>query len=175
MLSVCASSHVLPLCDLKDCRPPGLNPSLLCLLHWQVDSLPLIFSNGSVVKSPPSGNAVDASSIPGLGRSPGGGHGNPLHCSCLENPVDRGAWQATVHGVTKSQTQLKWQHPCTHTYNLSYSNYASIKRESLYLFFSTRNSIFSSCCKKRLQVNEALSFNGFRSSFQDKKSSADTR
>ena len=75
---MCAFIHVLPLCDLKDCRPPGLNPSLLCLLHWQVDSLPLIFSNGSVVKNPPSGNAVDASSIPGLGRSPGGRHGNLL-------------------------------------------------------------------------------------------------
>ena len=106
MLSVCASSHVLPLCDLKDCRPPGLNPSLLCLLHWQVDSLPLIFSNGSVVKSPPSGNAVDASSIPGLGRSPGGGHGNLLQYSCLGNPMDRGAWWAAVHGVAKSQTWL---------------------------------------------------------------------
>ena len=46
----------------------------------------------------------DPSSIPGLGRSPGGGHGNPLQCSCLENPIDRGAWKAIVHGVTKSQT-----------------------------------------------------------------------
>ena len=45
--------------------------------------------------------------VPGSGRSPGGGHGNPLQYSCLENPMDRGAWQATVHGVTKSQTQLK--------------------------------------------------------------------
>ena len=44
---------------------------------------------------------------PGLGRSPGGGHGNPLQCSCLENPMDGGTWQATVHGVTKSRTQLK--------------------------------------------------------------------
>ena len=43
---------------------------------------------------------------PGLGRSPGGGHGNPLQYSCLENPMDRGAWQTTVHGVTKSQTRL---------------------------------------------------------------------
>ena len=46
-------------------------------------------------------------SIPGLGRSPGGGHGNPLQYSLLENPMDRGAWQATVHGVAKSQTRLK--------------------------------------------------------------------
>ena len=52
-------------------------------------------------------NAGDLGSIPGLGRSSGGGHGNPLQYSCLENPMDRGAWQATVHRVTKSQTQLK--------------------------------------------------------------------
>ena len=45
-------------------------------------------------------------SIPGLGRSPGKGNGNPLQYSCLENPMDRGAWQATVHGVAKSQTWL---------------------------------------------------------------------
>ena len=45
-------------------------------------------------------------SIPGLGGSPGGGHGNPLQCSCLENPVDRGAWRAAVRGVTESQTRL---------------------------------------------------------------------
>ena len=47
----------------------------------------------------------DMGSILGLGRSPGGWHGNPLQHSCLENPMDRGAWQATVHRVTKSQTQ----------------------------------------------------------------------
>ena len=46
----------------------------------------------------------DVGSIPGLGRSPGGGHGNPLQYPCLENPVNRGAWRATVHGVTKSWT-----------------------------------------------------------------------
>ena len=46
-------------------------------------------------------NAGDPSSIPGLGRSPGEGHGNPLQYPCLENPTERGAWQATVHGVAK--------------------------------------------------------------------------
>ena len=51
-------------------------------------------------------NAGDLGSIPGLGRSPGGGQGNPLQYSCLENPMDRGAWWATVRGVTKSQTRL---------------------------------------------------------------------
>ena len=51
-------------------------------------------------------NAGDLGSIPGLGRSPGEGNGNSLQYSCLENPTDRGAWRATVHRVTKSQTRL---------------------------------------------------------------------
>ena len=53
-------------------------------------------------------NVGDASSIPGLGRSPRRGHGNPLQYFCLENPQKRGAWQATVHKVAKSWTLLKW-------------------------------------------------------------------
>ena len=48
----------------------------------------------------------DTGSIPGWGKTPVGVRGNPLQCSCLENPMDSGAWQATVHGVTKSWTQL---------------------------------------------------------------------
>ena len=62
-----------------------------------------------MVKNLPAnaGDVRDAGLIPRSGRSPGGGHGNPLQCSCLENPMDRGAWQATVHRVTKSRTQLK--------------------------------------------------------------------
>ena len=52
------------------------------------------------------GSAGDMGSIPGSGRSLGKGNGNPLQYSCLENPLNRGAWQAIVHGVTKSQTQL---------------------------------------------------------------------
>ena len=51
-------------------------------------------------------NAGDLGSIPGLGRSPGEGNGNPLQYSCLENPMDGGTWQATVHRVTKSRTRL---------------------------------------------------------------------
>ena len=54
-----------------------------------------------------AGDAGDAGSVPGLGRSPGGGHGNPPQYSCLENPMDRGAWWATVHGVAKSRTRLE--------------------------------------------------------------------
>ena len=62
-----------------------------------------------MVKNLPA-NAVDVrdtGSLLGLGRSPGRGHGSPLQNSCLENPMDRGVWQATVHRVAQSQTQLK--------------------------------------------------------------------
>ena len=61
------------------------------------------FPGGSVVKNLPA-HAGDMGLIPGLGRSPGEGNGNPLHYSCLENSMDRVAWKATVHEVTKSQT-----------------------------------------------------------------------
>ena len=62
-----------------------------------------------VVKNPSAsaGDLRDTGSIPGSGRSPVGGHGDPLQYSCLENPTDREAWQATVHRVTQSQTPLK--------------------------------------------------------------------
>ena len=56
-----------------------------------------------MVKNLPA-NAGDLGSIPGSGKSPGGGLGNPLQYSCLENPMDRGAWQATVHGVAQNWT-----------------------------------------------------------------------
>ena len=66
------------------------------------------FPGGSVVKNLPAnaGGTGDAGSIPRSGRSLRGGNGNPLQYSCLENPINRGAWHATVHGVTKSHTQL---------------------------------------------------------------------
>ena len=54
-----------------------------------------------------AGDTGDVDSIPGSGRSPGEGQGNPLQYSCLENPIDRETWWATVHRVTKSRTQLK--------------------------------------------------------------------
>ena len=59
-----------------------------------------------VVKNPPA-NARDAGWIPGLGRSPGVGNGTPFQYSCLGNPMSRGAWWATFHGVAKTQTRLK--------------------------------------------------------------------
>ena len=63
------------------------------------------FLGGSVVKKT-AHQARDVGSIPGYGRSPRGGNGNPFQYSCLENPMDRGAWRATVHGVAKSQPRL---------------------------------------------------------------------
>ena len=67
-----------------------------------------------VVKNPlaNAGDVRDVGLIPGSGRSPGGGNGNPFQYSCLENPMDRGAWWATVHGVAESWTRLK--HLSTH-------------------------------------------------------------
>ena len=70
----------------------------------QVYSLPTkLKGKPTVVKNPPA-NARDMGSIPGPGRSPGEGNGNPLQYSFLENPMDRGAWPATVHRIAKSQT-----------------------------------------------------------------------
>ena len=71
---------------------------------WEASQVVLVIKN-------PSANAGDTkhpASIPGSGRSPGAGHGNPLQYSCLENSMDRGAWWATVHWVAKNQTRLKW-------------------------------------------------------------------
>ena len=62
--------------------------------------------NGSSDSKESTHNAGDLGSIPGLGRSPEEGNGNSLQYSCLENPMDRGAWQSTVHGVTKGRTPL---------------------------------------------------------------------
>ena len=63
-------------------------------------------------------NAGDQGSIPGPGRSPGEGNGNPLQDSCLENPMDGGAWWATVHGVAKSQTRLSFTFTFTPSFML---------------------------------------------------------
>ena len=65
----------------------------------------MAFPGGSVVKNPPA-NAGDMGLIPGSRRYPGEGNGNPFQYSCLGNPVDRGAWWAAVHVVTKCQTRL---------------------------------------------------------------------
>ena len=89
---------------------------LPCPHHYPWFFLPELvvsFPGGRVVENPPAnaGDAREAGSIPGLGRSSGVGNGSLLQCSCLENSMDRGVWWATVHGVAKSQTGLN-----THTH-----------------------------------------------------------
>ena len=69
-----------------------------------------------LVKNLPAMQETGFNLIPGLGRSPGEGDGNSLQYSCLENPTDRGAWQATVHGVTKVGHNLTTKPPHTHTH-----------------------------------------------------------
>ena len=73
-----------------------------------------------MVNKPPAngGDARDVGSVSGSGRSHGEGNGNPLQYSYLENPMDRGAWQATVHGVSKSRTMTKLQASLSPLYNL---------------------------------------------------------
>ena len=86
-----------------------LQPELVpCWTPQPLSLFPIVpggFPDGSVVKDLPV-NAGDAGSIPGSGRSPGEGSGNPLQCSSLENPMDRRAWRDTVHGIQKSWTLL---------------------------------------------------------------------
>ena len=71
-----------------------------------------------MIKNPPANarDAGDIGSVPGLRRSPEEGDGNPLHCSCLVNAMDRGAWQATIHGVTKESNTTVTKHTHTHTH-----------------------------------------------------------
>ena len=71
-----------------------------------------------MVKNPPAnaGDIRDMSSIPELGRSPGGGHGNALQYSCLENPMDRGAWWATTHRIAMSWTGMRRLSPRIYLY-----------------------------------------------------------
>ena len=108
------------LSDPMDCSPPGSSVHRIFRQEsW--NGVPLCVKWASlvvlVVKNPPAnaGDLRDAVLIPGLGRSPGGGQGNSLRYPCLENPMDRGASWATVHGVAKSGTwlkQLSMQHAC---------------------------------------------------------------
>ena len=101
--------------SLGDLPDPGIEPSSPAL---EVDSLPsepellkepaiLGFPGGARGKEPTYQRRRCEGLVPGLGRLPGGGNGYPLQYSCLENPMDRAAWQATVHSVAKSQTRLK--------------------------------------------------------------------
>ena len=99
-----------------------------------------------VVKNPPAnaGGKRDVGSIPGPGRSSGGGHGNPLQYSCLENPMDRGAWWAMPHKVTKSWKRLN--HPSMHSLTLkivqSFWGDWNMHVKRLYIIILTKYEIF---------------------------------
>ena len=86
----------------------------------------------------------DADSIPGLGRSPGGGHGNPLQYSCLESPMDRGAWWPTVRKIAKSRTRLK---QLTRAHTTALSTWADTQQ---------RKPAYSKWQMKLLKQNESL-------------------
>ena len=94
-----------------------------------------------------AGDAEDWSSIPGFGRSPGGGNDNPLQYSSLENPMDRGARQASVHGVTKGQTWLK---------QLSKAKQKKEKRNGIFSLFSTLSSLVRWECNQRQNQGRPL-------------------
>ena len=127
----------------------GSSQHLLHILHRQAGSLPLVpkcpqmslisslwaksicfrdkisvswgFHSNSDGKES-TWNAGDLGLIPGLRRSPGEGHGNPLQYSCLENPMDRGAWQATVHRVAQSRTRLNQLRARAHTHTHTHTH-----------------------------------------------------
>ena len=95
-------------------------------------------------------NVGDLGSIPGSGTSPGEGNGNPLQYSCLENPMDRGAWYATVHGVAKSQTRLS-----DFTFTFHSNHYYSLSLSCLGLVCSF---LFPSALKVKLLILDLYSF-----------------
>ena len=113
------SSPSLLVRTAKPHRHRGADASLYPIpLTPQALTNPLAFPGGSVVKNPPAGagGARDASLIPGLERSPGGGSNNPVQYSYLKNSMGRGAWCAAVHGIAESRTWLSTQHTPTHTH-----------------------------------------------------------
>ena len=89
-------------------------PSKICPNEWKQELLLMIIQASDKESACQCKRLIDVGSIPGLGRSPGGVHGNPLQYSCLENPIDREAWWATVHRVEKSWA---WLNDLAHTHS----------------------------------------------------------
>ena len=110
---------------------PGLVLNAGALGAWEFLRFALV-SSYSKPEGFPACGAGDQGSIPGLGRSPGEGNGDSLQYSCLENPMGGGVWQATVHGVTKSQTQLS---DFTFHFNDYWCTTFHVLTRNLYIFF----------------------------------------
>ena len=100
-------------------------------------------------------NAGDLSSIPGSGRSPGEGDGNPLQCSCLGNPMDRGAWQAAVHEAAKSQKQLSTRNLNSSVPGTSTGDNEALRILILYYRFDALQEFFIS----RILIDSGRSLN----------------
>ena len=149
---------------------------------WRASLVALVVKNLSAN----AGDTRDSHSIPGLGRYPGGGHGNPLQYSCLDNPMDRRAWGPTVHGVAKSQTWLSdWTWMSTGHCQLEYESFkflpktappaafpgveissfylcpVGLHHESHFWLLSFSNTPYSMCQEMRL--SPPLEFNHFSS------------
>ena len=122
MLLICTLLSITGFEHTSQCWLTIASP-LLLKIYFQISGFP----SGSDDKESAC-SAEDLGSIPGLGRSPGGGHGNPLQYSCLEKSMDKRAWLAAVHGVSQSQTQLRDYHfhlpwsDETRCHNLSFLN-----------------------------------------------------
>ena len=106
------------------------------------------------------GDVRDAGSISGLGKCPGEGNGSPLQCSCLENPMDRGAWWATVHGVGKNQTRLKLlstEHQyLTHALQNAMSKKEATLPSRVFLMLLLHSSIRSIRWSSNQEIGEAV-------------------
>ena len=139
---VCVQVFATTLCDPMDCSPPGFSVHGILqarILEW----IAVTFSRGDFpgasVGKVSAYNVGDPGSIPGLGRSPVEGNGNPLQYSCLENPMDGGAWLATGHGVTKSWTRLS---DFTHSLSRGTSNLGIEPSRADSLPFELQGSLF---------------------------------
>ena len=116
-------------------EPPRLAPYKIYLYSWLPSITSLVIVTTDVRRAAAEGVRAegrqawrDSSLNPGSGRAPGGGHGDPLQYPCLENPMDKEAWRATVHGVAKGRTQLKWEH--THARSWHFYNSGSKGKRS---------------------------------------------
>ena len=122
--------HPLNLTGLVICFDPWNSERACCVTSKPRSQETLGLSRGSVVKNP-------LASARAMGSTPGEGNGNPLQYSCMKNPMDRGTWWATVHGITKSQTWLTdWAHTHTHTYT------HTLKRQCLLCSLGIQSSLY---------------------------------
>ena len=115
-----------------------------------------------MVRNPPAsaGDVRDAGLIPGSGRSPGVGNGNPLQYSCLENPMDRGAWQAAVHGVTKSHnmTEVTWHTAHNNIPSYEYTTFCPSMYLSMDVWVVSLFGCCGFCCSKHSCINQRIIF-----------------